>query len=382
MEKHRVTRLAVIVSLAIFVGAGCQPSQSRTVEQEIESETVTQSPQQIETESASKDAPIPAEAVEADQSPKIVMVKEVYDFGKIGPGTTHKADYEFKNEGGSILLVNRIQSTCGCSQPTLIKDGKRFSMPLKEPVAFKPGEMGQIEVTFKSPTTKGNVEKSLYVLSNDPVSPRARFAVKAFVVVKVSVQPETVDLKLDTENAGMPDLVVKSSDGQEFSIQSVHVGQNAIKIPFDPTVKATEFILKPEVEIKKLDQSKMGVIQIKTTHPQAGTLMVRYNVKPMYELTNPRYILQNIEPGETILRENLIRSNYGKPVEIESIDSRNGYMEIESQEQDGDHIKLMVKITPPAQSDSVRRYITDELTITLKDGHKMAIRCSGWFRLK
>ena len=134
--------------------------------------------------------------------------------------------------------------------------------------------------------------------------------------------------------------------------------------------------------IEKLGQSKTGVIQIKTTHPQAGTLMVRYNVKPMYELTNPRFILQNVEPGVPIIRENLIRSNYGKPAEIESIESRNGYMEIESQEQDGDHIKLTVKITPPAQTDSARRYITDELTITLKDGQKLTIRCSGWFRLK
>ena len=110
--------------------------------------------------------------------------------------------------------------------------------------------------------------------------------------------------------------------------------------------------------------------------------MVRYNVKPMYELTNPRYILQNVEPGEPILRENLIRSNYGKPAEIESVTSRNGYMEIEKQEQDGDHIKLTVKITPPNQNPSARRYVTDELTIILKDGHKLAIRCSGWFRLK
>jgi hypothetical protein len=351
-------------------------------EQKIESETAPQSPQQKETDSTSKEDPKPVKAVDASQAPKIVMTKEIHDFGKIGPGTSHKADYEFKNEGASVLLVNRIQSTCGCSKPTLIKDGKRSPMPLKEPVSFAPGELGQIEVTFKAPVTKGNVKKSLYVLSNDPASPRTQFSVKAFVVVKVSVQPEQVTLKLDVENAGMPDIVVKSTDGKEFSIKSVFAAQNAIKVPFDPAVKATEFVLKPEVMIEKLGQSKTGVIQIKTTHPQAGTLMVRYTVKPMYELTNPRFILQNVEPGEPILRENLIRSNYGKPVEIESVESRNGYMEIESQQQDGDHMKLTVKITPPAQSTSSKRYITEELTIILKDGHKLSIRCSGWFRLK
>jgi hypothetical protein len=385
MKNHRITGFATIVFLTSLIMTGCQPSQTKTVEQEIEPVAESQSLQQKETGAAPKKGQKPGEPVEAvaaDSSPKIVLTKAIHDFGKIGPGTTHKADYEFKNEGESVLSVKRIQSTCGCSRPTLIKDGKRFSMPLKEPVSFEPGESGQVEVTFKAPVTKGSVEKSLYILSNDPASPRSRFVVKADVIVKVSVQPEKVDLKLDLENAGMPDIVVKSTDGQEFSIKSVFVVKNAIKIPFDPTAKATEFTLKPQVEVEKLGQLKTGVIQIKTTHPQAGTLMVRYNVRPMYELTNPRYILQNVEPGEPIIRENLIRSNYGKLVEIESVTSRNGYMEIEKKEQDGDHIKLTVKITPPAQSPSAKRYITDELTIILKDGQKLAIRCSGWFRLK
>ncbi len=272
MKKHGITGFVAILSLAVFLAAGCQPSQPRTAEQEIESETALQSPQQKETESASKEDQKPAEAVDAGPSPKIVMTKATHDFGKVGPGTSHKADYKFKNQGQSALLVNRIQSTCGCSKPTLIKSGKRFSMPLKEPVSFEPGELGQIEVTFKSPATKGKVEKSLYILSSDPASPRTRFAVKANVVVKVSVQPEKVDLKLDIENAGMPDIVVESTDGQEFSIKSISVPQNAIKIPFDPAVKAAEFTLKPQVQFEKLNESKTGVIQIMTTHPQAGTL--------------------------------------------------------------------------------------------------------------
>ncbi|MHC4835439.1 MAG: hypothetical protein ACYTCN_05705 [Planctomycetota bacterium] len=140
--------------------------------------------------------------------------------------------------------------------------------------------------------------------------------------------------------------------------------------------------MKPEVVIEKLSQSKTGVIRIKTTHPQSGTLMVRYNVKQMYELTNPRFILRDIDPGKPIIRENLIRSNYGKPVQIESVESRNGYMSLESQQPEGDHMRLSVKITPPDRGESNRRYVSDELTLTLKDGQKLAIRCTGWFRSK
>ena len=384
MKTNEMICLGVVIVLTILAAVGCQPNQSRADEPVVE--PVTAEPVEVvDSGAAVESQPEPAESaavVPEKTAPKIVMTKSVHDFGKIGPASSHKADYEFKNEGSAALKVTRIQSTCGCSKPTLIKDGKRFAMPLKTAVLFEPGESGQIEVTFKSPTRKGKVEKSLYVLSNDPASGRTKFSVKAEIMVKVSVEPETVDLKLDVENAGMPDIVVKSTDGREFSIKSATDIQKAITIPFDPKVKATEFTLKPEVLIEKLGQSKTGVIRIKTTHPQSGTLMVRYNVKQMYELTNPRFILRDIDPGKPIIRENLIRSNYGKPVQIESVESRNGYMSLESQQPEGDHMRLSVKITPPDRGESNRRYVSDELTLTLKDGQKLAIRCTGWFRSK
>lgn len=373
MKKYGMIGFVVTFFLAIIVIAGCQESQAQTAERRDKIEE----PKPAEIKAANK-----AEQPDAKDVPRIVMTKGMHDFDKIGPGTVHVAHYEFKNEGSKTLLVKNIQSTCGCSLPTLIKDGQKFVMPIKEPVGFEPGQSGQVEVTFTAPTNKGSTTKHMYIISDDPQTPRAQFSVKADVIVKVEAAPEQVDLKLDVDNAGMPDIVVKSTDGKEFSIESIFVAQQAINIPFDRTAKATEFTLKPTVDIDKLGQSQTGVIQIKTTHPQSGTLMVRYNIKPLYELTNPRFILQNVEPGTPIFRENVIRSNYGKAAEIESWTSRNGYMEIEKQEQDGDHINITVKITPPEQSSASRRYITDELTIAMKDGQNLTIRCSGWFRLE
>jgi hypothetical protein len=255
-------------------------------------------------------------------------------------------------------------------------------MPLKEPVPFEPGQTGQVEVTYKAGMTKGKVTKHLYIISDDPKTPRAQLSITSEVVVKVEVTPERLELRLDKENAGIPDLVVKSLDGKPFSIRSITVGNKVITVPFDPENKSTEFTLKPQVDVDKLNKFSTGVIQIRTTHPQSGNLLVRYNAKPMFEVSNPRYILQNVEPGKTVLRENLIRSNYGEKAEIESYSSRNGYMEIVDQQEDGDHLKLSIEITPPSQTSSSRRYVTDELNITLKGGHKLSVRCSGWFRLK
>jgi len=383
MKMLKNLSVVCVTVSAILMMAGCQSSKSEIAKQAIEPSAELEK-EAVDTSTVKAKEPAGAKEMvsDAQKTPKIVLTKDTNDYGEVGPSSKHVADYEFVNKGNATLLVNNVQSTCGCSLPALIKDGTRHSIPLKEPVPFEPGQSGKVEVTFTAGTTKGAVTKHLYIITNDPVNPRAQLELKANVVTKVSVSPESVDLSLDQENAGMPELVVQSQDDKEFSIKSITVANKTIDVPFEADKKATSFVLKPKVDMQKLEQFNTGVIQISTDHPQGGSLMVRYNSKPTYEVSNPRYILQNIVPGEPVLRENLIRSNYGKVAEIDSATSRNGYMEIESQEQEGNHIKLMIKITPPAEGTSERRYISDELTITLKDGHKLVIRCSGWFRLK
>lgn len=373
MKMVKNLGIGCVIVLIAFVMAGCQ-SKAAKKGQAMEAATPSK---------VIEGGQVPAEVQKkAEEGGKIVLIKATHDFGEIGPSSVNKAEYEFVNQGKGTLLVKNIQSTCGCSRPILTKEDKRYPVPMKEPVPFEPGQKGKVEVTYTAGATKGNVTKHLYILTDDPETPRAQLELKARIDVKVVVEPEKIELQFDQENAGIPDLVLKSKDNQAFSIRAITVANKVITVPFDSKEKATEFTLKPEVDIQKLQKFNTGIIQISTDHPQGGKIYVRYNAKPMYELSNPRYILQNITPGEPIIRENLIRSNYGKVAEIESISSRNGYMEIESQEQDGNHIKLKIKITPPAQDPPVRRVVTDELKITLKDGYQLSIRCNGWFRRK
>ena len=354
----KISIIGVLLTIVVMTQPGCQPSQVRTEEQ-------GSGKQQVEKKVTEAKPGI------GENLPAVSIENTVHDFGEMGPGTSDKCEFKFKNAGSDVLKISRIQSTCGCTVPQLKK---------KE---YAPGEEGVVSVSFHAPNTKGKTTKHLYIVSNDPVTPRAGLTIKAEVVVKVEVSPENVELRLDKDNAGMPNIVVKGLDDREFSIKNITLTpKGAMKIPFDPEKKAKEFTLEPVVSIEKLNQVNTGVIQIKTDHPQSGTLIVRYHAVPQYEVSRPRIILQNVEPGVPVVKDVLIRSNYDKDVEIESAVSKNGYMEIESQEKDGQHLQLQVKITPPAQDASSRRYITDELKITLKDGTVLSIRCSGWFKLK
>jgi hypothetical protein len=379
MDNYLKSGIAIVISLVFW--AGCQPSQTKTVPS-TPADVTTESEASIEAEKVPSDQLKPVQPVKVSpDSPQLKMENSAVDFGQAGPSSIHKAEYKFSNIGKESLIISNIQSTCGCSQPTLYKDGQKYTIPLSQSVSFNQGESGSVEVTFTAPAVKGVVTKHLYIMSNDPRSPRSELEIKADVVVKVEVAPENVQLRFDKENAGMPELTVRSLDDKEFSIRSITIPNNVMKIAFDPAQKAASFVLKPEVDTKLLDTYSTGAIQIMTDHPQSGTLLVRYTALPFVEVNRPRIILQNVEPGVPVVKDVLLRSNYDKAIEIASSESRNGYMQIESDEQDGLHRKLMVKITPPAQTSSAKRYITDELTITLKTGEQVIIRCSGWYKI-
>jgi hypothetical protein len=315
-------------------------------------------------------APTPVPATPAGDVPFISFQEPVHDFGSVGPSSANACDFVFTNTGKAVLKIERFHAPCGCTIPELEK---------KE---YAPGESGTIKVRYNAPASAATDKKPIYVYSNDPKNPQFELTIKAQVVVNVAVSPEDVSLLLNQENAGMPTLTVKSTDGKEFSITSVSTTNEVMTIPFDAKKRGSEIVLEPKVDIAKLHATPTGIIQVRTDHPQSGILMVRYNAKPLFEVSRPRIILQNIVPGEEILRDVWIRSNYDEKVEIKSHSSTSGMMTIDSQKQEGNHLLVMVKIVPPTDAPAAgRRYITDELVIKLADGHDVSIRCSGWFKL-
>jgi hypothetical protein len=362
MKRTFQLALGIVAVYGIVFTAGCRQELILPVKPAPAAEKISPPvPQSVEQ---------PAAKPVDKNAPSIKLEKLEHDFGAVGPDTSNKCQFKFSNVGKSVLKMEPVQSTCGCTVPELKK---------KE---YAPGESGVIDVTFRSPSSGGTVTKHLYVISNDPVAPRVELAIKATVEIKVVVDPNRIELAINKENGGMASLKVKSLDNIPFAITSFSSTGQSITCKFDPADKKTEHILKPTVDVSKLQEINTGIIQIGVDHPQTKEVIVGFNALAMFELRPSRIILQNTEPGATTKREVWIVSNYEQPFEIESITSRNGYMKVVSQKKDDLNIGLTIEITPPTQQEPVRRYITDELNIKIKNGPTLAVRCSGWFKLR
>ncbi len=91
---------------------------------------------------------------DAEKMPVITFETTHYDFGDVIPGERLTYSFKFKNTGKSNLIIYSSEATCGCTTST----------PPKAPI--RPGETGEIQVTFDSKSQKGQVTKRILVAAN------------------------------------------------------------------------------------------------------------------------------------------------------------------------------------------------------------------------
>lgn len=118
-------------------------------------------------------------------APKLVFESTSADLGDVKQslGITSTI-FNFKNEGKNDLVINKIETSCGCTSASVIYQGKEgpvFTMPGhgKEEgpadwqIAIAPGDSAKLKVYYDPNTHKdlqGPVTRTVTVFSNDPVN--------------------------------------------------------------------------------------------------------------------------------------------------------------------------------------------------------------------
>jgi hypothetical protein len=94
----------------------------------------------------------------------------LWDFGQVKQGTISKHDFILKNETNSILGINNIHTSCGC---TVSESDKKSLMPQ---------ESTTITVSFNSQGYLGPVTQFVYVDTDNKDLAIIKFTVNAKVV--------------------------------------------------------------------------------------------------------------------------------------------------------------------------------------------------------
>jgi hypothetical protein len=101
---------------------------------------------------------------------------DVIDYGKIELNADGVRVFKFKNIGKSPLVINKIDSSCGCTVPKKPKD------------PIMPGETGEIEVKYAT-NRAGGFAKTITIHSN------ANEPVKRLRIKGIVLKPESPVVK-------------------------------------------------------------------------------------------------------------------------------------------------------------------------------------------
>lgn len=117
------------------------------------------------------------------ESAKIQVTPANYDFGDVPAGGSPVSSMmEVKNVGKGDLVMNGMDSSCGCTSASIVVDGvegPRFSMsshgtnPRGWSVTLKTGETSQLKIYYDPSVhrdMRGPVTRFITLFSNDPIN--------------------------------------------------------------------------------------------------------------------------------------------------------------------------------------------------------------------
>ena len=204
--------------------------------------------------------------------PRAVFKALSHDFGQLKQGDVVSHEFVFKNEGGAPLVVEKVETTCGCTA-ALVSEKK-----------IAPGKDGRIKATFDTRGYSGRLSRYLYVVSNDAENPRRELSVSADIQVppsaRIDLDRYNVDIGLVLEGeAPTAKIVVKSAGERELKVEVAH---ESVKFFSGGKPLASPFFLpvgeSREVELRFPAQPRAGLqrdyVLIKSNDPVRSTLSI------------------------------------------------------------------------------------------------------------
>jgi hypothetical protein len=180
----------------------------------------------------------------AQQSPKIIVKPMHYDLGNIKQGKIVTKVYRVKNEGSGKLIIKDVNATCGC---TAVK-------PMKN--ELKAGESTELKVTFNSTGRMGKQEKTVYIISNDPVNSTLQITFSANILAEKGV-PRTPKLSFTEKSHDFGRL----SEGKvaQYNFDFVNAGASTLEIGY---VVSSGALLSAHISSRRIEPGAKGALKI------------------------------------------------------------------------------------------------------------------------
>lgn len=306
----------------------------------------------------------------SDAVPSIVFTRTECDIGEIKAAKESTAEFEFANAGGAVLRITEVRLCCGAT----------FHLD-KE--SLEPGETGTLAIRYRASWETASLSKNIVVCTNDPEKPTVILTITGRILRTLVWEPVHLQLRPNEANAGCPDLVLRSLDGTPFSVTACTATDNCIHLDVDPNCRTTEFILKPRIDLKKLQSSglKRGRLRIELGHPDYRGIDLDFTVQQRFEAHPGAIPLFETDPARGMLAKVRILDTGIRPGEpcqcaVASVTVDRGRLLVHSIDRIAKGHELTLCIVPPPPIPGSQRF-RDRMVIRLTNGVELPVKIFG-----
>lgn len=251
------------------------------------------------------------------QSP-LTWEKMAHDFGNIPDTEAVTYVFKFKNNTDKNVTILRAHGSCGCTVPDLPKK------------SFKPGEAGEMPVTFNPQHRKGANPKSITIEYSEPAgTPQTMVTINSNVQPLVMIEPQKMYLMEVDSKMGKTTEITVSGRKKDFAVTSVEKSTEALDIQIgqvrEVDMEGEKFQQVP-ITVTIKPGTPIGEIQteiiIKTNEEKAASNNYVFfaDVVGDVKATPTKLTLRAFTPKVPFSNVVTLESRTAKPFHIKSVD--------------------------------------------------------------
>ncbi len=167
--------------------------------------------------------------------------------------------FRFQNAGDAPLNIEKVRTSCGCTAALLSSE------------VIAPGENGEVGTTFDSVRFRGDVIKTIYLYTDDPLKPVIQLFLRGSVKPEIVQDPERVELGLLQPEVEKEVRVTLTNQGEkEITFPSIQVTAPELQAELSSDVllpgKAVQILIKATPREGKTRLSGYVIVKTSSSH--------------------------------------------------------------------------------------------------------------------
>lgn len=258
--------------------------------------------------------PAPAAPVARGPAPVFEIDRLRHSFDRIVDSETVKTQFTFRNAGEGTLVIQSVDSTCGCTVPDLRQ------------LEYAPGESGTLEVGFKPQGKQGMNHQRVTIRTNDPANSTVVLTISAQVVRQVYAEPAMANMGQVHKRGTQDQLVSIYGRSTDFEVTGISiVGSeffSADIIGTDEEEVGGEMLRRTDIVVSLKPGAAPGhinaVATARTNDPKHDLVNIQLaaRIQGDVEISPSRIAFGRIEAGGQTEFPVVVRNARGEPFKI------------------------------------------------------------------